>query len=99
MYDTVCRTVYRTLYRTVYLTVNRTLNHTLYRTVYRTVPQEKFVPLGSIRLQAYQKLGLVQRGELNRMLDEHLPTTVTVATVAPALTSRPSAAARRMPPP
>ncbi|CBJ48912.1 cyclin D2 [Ectocarpus siliculosus] len=57
--------------------------------------KEKFVPQGSIRLQAYQKLGLVQRGELNRMLDEHLPSTVTVATVAPALTSRPSAAARK----
>ncbi|CAM9531005.1 unnamed protein product [Ectocarpus sp. 8 AP-2014] len=61
--------------------------------------KEKFVPQGSIRLQAYQKLGLVQRGELNRMLDEHLPTTVPVATVAPALTSRPSAAASRMPAP
>ncbi|CAB1097742.1 unnamed protein product [Ectocarpus sp. CCAP 1310/34] len=61
--------------------------------------KEKFMPLGSIRLQAYQKLGLVERGELNRMLDEHLPTTVTLATVAPAWTSRPSAAARRMPPP
>ncbi|CAM9850134.1 unnamed protein product, partial [Ectocarpus fasciculatus] len=60
--------------------------------------KEKFVPVGSIRLQAYQKLGLVQKRELDRMLDEHLPTTATVG-VPPASTSRPTAAARRMPAP
>lgn len=38
------------------------------------------MPMGSKRLQAYVRLGLVGKSELDSMLDKHLPTTV-VATV------------------
>lgn len=37
--------------------------------------QDKFVPTGSKRLQAYRRLGLVPRAQLADMLDKHMPTT------------------------
>lgn len=39
--------------------------------------QDKFFPAGSIRLQAYQRLGQVPKHLLDSMLDKHLPSTVT----------------------
>lgn len=39
------------------------------------------MPIGSKRLQAYVRLGLVSKSDLDSMLDKHLPTTV----VAPAM--------------
>lgn len=54
--------------------------------------QDKFVPTGSKRLQAYQRLGLVQKSELDRMLDKHLPTTGAPA-FNPAIPMRMPAAA------
>ena len=54
-------------------------------------PQDKFVPMGSKRLQAYVRLGLVSKSELDRMLDKHLPTTV-VPTAAAVLQHPPEAA-------
>lgn len=47
-----------------------------------TVPQDKFVPAGSKRLQAYVRLGLARKSEVDRMLDRHLPTTRVVPSVS-----------------
>ena len=47
----------------------------------RSYTQDKFVPMGSIRLQAYIRLGLVNKSELDSMLDKHLPTTVVATAV------------------
>lgn len=49
------------------------------------------MPMGSIRLQAYVRLGLVSKSELDSMLDKHLPTTV-VATATAVLQHPPEAA-------
>ena len=38
--------------------------------------QDKFVPTGSKRLLAYQRLGLMPKRQLDHMLDKHLPSTV-----------------------
>lgn len=60
--------------------------------------QDKFVPTGSKRLQAYQRLGLVPKSELDRMLDKHLPTTVAPVLFHP-LVPVPAEAAVAPPPP
>lgn len=48
-------------------------------------PQDKFVPTNSMRLEAYIRLGLVSKSELDRALDKHLPTTAVPATTATVL--------------
>ncbi len=40
------------------------------------------MPAGSKRLQAYVRLGLARKSEVERMLDKHLPTTRVVPSVS-----------------
>lgn len=51
------------------------------------------MPMGSKRLQAYVRLGLVRKSELDRMLDKHLPTTVAVPSATVAVLQHPPEAA------